>query len=183
MAGPEHPSLPEFPEHPNEANGVVLPPDLADFLRASEPYVALFQATDRGTSLVTKLPRFEIESVRGPVPMHLNHVLYSHAAAPVIRSVLTVFDKPDQPLSLETFTNVADQDQRETFASLGWQEEFLLHFYDEQLDWQLSKRVTGFPQPEVLDLIDRAVDLARQMPRGRFDFDAAKAAVIQATTF
>jgi hypothetical protein len=181
MARLEYPGAPEPGGHPYETNNVILAPELADFLRSAEPYVALLHATDRGTGFIAKLPAFEIRAVQGPVPMHLNHQLFDLPAAPVIRTVLTIFDRPTDPLFLEAFTNVADQDQRETFAALSWQDEFLLHFFDEQLDRQLSKRVTGFPQPGVLNMIDLAVDIASRIPPRQFDFDGAKAAVIRAT--
>jgi hypothetical protein len=160
----------------------VLPSTLATFLNSAGPAVALYHATDTGTALLAKLPVADITRIRGPVPMHLAHLLYQHPRAPVLRSVLTIYDDPRQPLALETFTNVADKDQREDFAALGWQADLRLHFFDEQLTHRLSKRVHGFPQPVVLDLIDDAVELLRRLPKGSFDFDAAKRAVLEATS-
>src|SRR5688572_19601787 len=95
--GPHQPSL--------------LPPELADFLRGQD-IACLLRATDRGTAFVIKLPAQDIASVRGRVPIRLRHELYAHPAAPVIRTILTVYDQPTTPLALETYTNVAEPDQR-----------------------------------------------------------------------
>lgn len=80
---------------------------------------------------------------------------------------------------LETFINVVDTEQRETFAALGWQSSLPLYFFDEQIIHRLSKRVLGFPQPGVLDMIDSAIGHLRTLPRGTFDFDRAKQAVLE----
>jgi hypothetical protein len=70
---------------------IPLLPELAAFLRGQE-VACLMQPTTQGTAFVIKLAGREIASVRGRVPIHLRHELYSHPAAPVIRTVLTVYD-------------------------------------------------------------------------------------------
>src|SRR6266498_735578 len=78
-------------------------PELAEYLRDID-VACLMQGTDQGTVFVLKLPTQDIESSRGRVVIQLRHELYAHPTAPVIRTVLTLYDQPDAPLALETFT-------------------------------------------------------------------------------
>src|SRR4051794_33748567 len=98
-----------------------LSPELAEFLRQLET-ACLMQETDRGTVFVLKLPSPDIESMRGTIPILLRHELYAHPNAPVIRTLLHLYDQPEAPLALETFTNIEDENQRSTFAALAQQE-------------------------------------------------------------
>jgi hypothetical protein len=75
------------PLQPNE-----LPPELADFLKGQE-YACLLHATDQGTVFVVKAHRRDIQSLRGNVPVRVLHQLYDHPQAPVIRTVITWYDK------------------------------------------------------------------------------------------
>jgi hypothetical protein len=138
--------------------------------------------TNEGTAHVIKLPHQEIASVRGRVPIQVRHELYAHPQAPVIRTVLTIYDQPESPLAIETMTNVAEPDQREDFTRLATQDQLLLLFYDEGLQHRLSKRV-GNVQPEVIKEIVEQADAVRQrIPADRYDFNTAKAAVLAATS-
>src|SRR6185436_14942266 len=93
-----------------------LPPELAAFL-LTQRYACLTHAAEDGrTVLIAKAPGADLTSLRGPIPVELHHELYHHPAAPVIRTLLVCHDRPDRPLSLETFTNVADPQQRADFA-------------------------------------------------------------------
>src|SRR5204862_2246429 len=86
------------PDHPSE-----LPPELAEFLK-DQPIAALLHGTENlGTVLAVKAPRQEIRSVQGRVPIELRHELYQHPAAPVVRMVTRIYDRPDSSLALETF--------------------------------------------------------------------------------
>jgi hypothetical protein len=158
-----------------------LPPELAEFLK-DKPYACVPQATDRGTVLVVKAPGADIEGLRGPVPIHQRHELYEHPHAPVVRSVTTLYDQPGRPLRLETFVNVADDQQRADFAALATQEELYLLFYDEQLAHQLSKRMPTVDPETVTAILEQAEHLRAAIPAERFDFDRAKAAVLRHTT-
>src|SRR5215211_5074862 len=117
-----------------------LPPELAVFLR-DQNIACLMQGTNQGTVFVIKLPTPDIESARGRVPIQLRHELYAHPNAPVIRTTLHIYDQPEAPLALETFTNIKDENQRSDFAALAQQEAFFLLFYDEQLAHTLTKVV------------------------------------------
>ena len=88
-----------------------------------QPIAALLHGTENeGTVLVVKVPRQEIRSVQGRVPIELRHELYQHPAAPVVRVVTRIYDRPDSSLGLETFINVEDPDQRADYAALAIQE-------------------------------------------------------------
>jgi hypothetical protein len=159
-----------------------LPPELADFLRRADRYACVTQATDQGTAFVVKVPGQELTTLRGTMPIGLRHELFEHPSAPVIRTVLSIFDRPQSPLRVETFINVAEEDQRADFAALADQELLLLLFYDEQLQHRLTKLVPYPERSEVPTILARADELRATMPPWRFDFDRAKAAVIQRTT-
>jgi hypothetical protein len=177
-----------IPEYPREAvplrDGppppVPLPPELADFLRGQD-LVALWHASDAGTLLVLKAREPELESLGGTFPVELDHQLWRHPAAPVVRSLITFHDQPDSPLRLETFTNVGDPDQREAFAALGGQEEIHVLGYDEHLRHRLTKGVTHGAAEFIPTIVAEADRLLATIPPERRDFDRAKAAVMEVT--
>ena len=170
----------ERPSQPSSESD--LPPELAAFLQTQDR-ACLFQATaDHGTVAVIKLPAADIDSTRGPVPIRLRHELYDHPAAPVIRTVLTIYDQPANPLALETFSNVQDPDQRAEFAALAEQQELVLLLYDEQVRQRLAKRVPLRDHAATIEaIVAQAQDLAARIPADAFDFDAAKQAVLERT--
>jgi hypothetical protein len=170
-----HHSDSDSPLHP-----AVLPPELADFLK-DQTYACIPQATDLGTAFVMKVSNPDIQSVRGAVPVHLRQELYAHPAAPVIRLVFTIYDQIEHPLALETFINVADEEQRANFAALADQQELILLFYDEALTHQLTKVVPYSTQEDITHLLGTAAGLLQDIPEEERDSDEAKAAVMQAT--
>lgn len=157
-----------------------LPADLAAFLAPHER-ACLLQETTHGTAFVIKLPSADIENVRGRLPVHLRHELYAHPAAPVIRTVLTLYDQPDAPLAMETFTNVAEADQRADFAGLATQDRTVLLFYDESLTHQLTKVIAAPGVEEIERVLATAQALAATIPAEQFDFDRAKQAIVTQT--
>jgi hypothetical protein len=167
---------PGEPLHP-----IPLPPDLAAFLAQQGPYACLTQATDQGTAYVLKPPAAEIVRARGPVPTNVRHQLFGQHNAPVIRTVLTLYDDPGNPLKFESFINVADPDQRADFASLAEQEQLLVLFYDETLQHRLSKRIPSGLDTGIPEMLARADRLRAAIPTWRFDFDRAKADVLRQT--
>lgn len=164
------------PLHPSP-----LPPELGEFLK-DRPFACLTHGTDQGTVLVAKAPAHEIQSLRGRVPIHLRYELYSHPAAPVIRMVTTIYDHPEHPLALETFINVEDPGQRNDLAALATQDRLLMLFYDEGLAHRLTKIVPHTESAVVTEILDRAEELLARIPKERFDFDAAKRRVMEATS-
>lgn len=161
------------PEHPTP-----LPAELAIFLRTQE-CTGLLHGSDQGTAMVIKAPAVEIASVRGRVPVGVRHALYTPPTAPVIQTVVSIYDQPDRPLVLETFTNIAASDQREDFARLADQEQLLLLFYDERLAHRLTKAVPYRDQRMVLLVLSAAERWRRRIPAGGYDFDRAKQAVMK----
>ena len=174
MRGQERP-LPGSPEHP-----IPLLPELADFLKDQE-VACLAQATDQGTVYVVKLPRVEIEKLRGAIPILVRHELYAHPAAPVIRTIIRLYDQPDSSLALETFTNIADEQQQADFQTLSQQNQFGLLFYDESLTHHLSKVVGHHNPEELVRLLSTAQSLLTVIPKDQFDFDLAKHDVVERT--
>lgn len=169
-----HPSEPVYP--------IPLPPELADFLRRQGDYACLMQATDLGTAHVLKAPAADIIRARGTVPIRVQHALYDHRAAPVIRTVLSVYDVPAHPLRLECFANVADASQRADFATLADQETLMLLFYDEQLHHRLSKVVPIQQREDILRTLAAADALAARIPPWRYHFERAKADIVRTTS-
>jgi hypothetical protein len=174
----EQPS--HYPDHAGPVHSTVLPPELAAFLKGHD-YACVPQATDIGTAFVMKVPGADIQSVRGVVPVHLRQELYAHPAAPVIRLVFTIYDQPEQPLALETFINITDEEQRTNYAALTTQEALPLLFFDEALTHRLTKVVPFHNQQDSATLLHTADRLLLLIPERERDFDAAKAAVMQAT--
>lgn len=156
-----------------------MPPELATFLK-DRPFACLTHPTDQGTVLVIKAPGREIESVRGGVRIGFQHELYDHPTAPVIRMVTTIFDQPDRPLALETFINVADPEQRSDYEAFGRQEQLLMLFFDERLVHRLTKTIAGLDAQTIGRVLARADRLLETIDQ--FDFDLAKADVMEATS-
>src|SRR5712692_9011204 len=165
-----HPSEPVCP--------IPLPPELADFLAQQGAFACVTQATDKGVAHVLKAPAAEIVRARGTVPVHVQHALIDHPSAPVIRTVLSIYDVPRHPLRFESFINVAEPSQRQDFAALAEQEFLMLLFYDEALRHRLSKLVPNNASPAKPDdtiptILRHAARLAAAIPAERFDFDTA----------
>jgi hypothetical protein len=164
----------------SSSGGSELPPELAEFLRGQD-IACLMQATDQGTAFVVKLPGREIKSVRGQVLIQMTHELYAQTTAPVIRTVLRMYDQPESHLALETYTNVEDEVQRADFASLGRQDRFLMLFYDEQLSHRLAKVVIHEKPEQTAEVLTVAERLLATIPKERFNFEKAKREVMGAT--
>jgi hypothetical protein len=154
-----------------------LPPELAEFLR-DQDVACLMQGTDQGTVFIIKLASQDIESARGRVPIHLRHELYAHPNAPVIRTTLRMYDQPEAPLALETFTNIQDENQRNDFAALAQQEAFFLLFYNEKLTHTLTKVVPQSNPEQAAEVLAYADRLLVTIPKEDFDFERAKQAVM-----
>lgn len=159
---------------------VALPADLTAFLRGQE-FAALWHAADIGSLLVLKAPEPDLETLGGPVLIGLVHELWRHPAAPVVRSLVTLHDRPDSALRLETFTNVADPAQRSTFAALGAQKRLHILCYDDDLRHRLTKRLPNTTGPQIPGIVAEADRLLAAIPPDRVDFAAAKAAIMEVT--
>ena len=114
-------------------------------------------------------------------PIRVRYDLYQHPAAPVIRTELTIYDKPDMPLGLETFTNIDDSQQRSEFAP--WRNRRnCCCFYDEALIHRLIKVVPQNNLAVISEIVSEADRLFGEMDIETYDIERAKAAVIAATT-
>ena len=94
---PEHSA--DEPLHPLE-----LPLPLREWL-SEQSYVCLLQETDQGSIFICKAPASDIQTLRGPIPIHFRYELYQQPTAPVIRTVVRLYDRPQNPLALECFTS------------------------------------------------------------------------------
>jgi hypothetical protein len=179
MSRHERPFRPD-PSKDGPLHPVELPPELAAFL-ADQGLTALLHGSDAGPLYVVKAPEVELQTLGGPIPIALVHQLYAHPRSPIVRTLLTFHDLPDRPLRLESFVNVGDPDQRDPFAALAEHDEISLLFYDEFLRHRRSKRMTNTAAGFVPTIVGEADRLLATIPPDQRDFDAAKAAVLEAT--
>lgn len=163
------------PFQPNQ-----LPPELTDFL-SRHTYAAILHGSNLGTILVAKVPTPDLRTLGGRHPIGVAHQLYDHPESPVIRMVTTIHDRPQSPLTLETFINVGDLDQRSDYDVLSRQQELLMLFYDEAVQHQLTKRTRNTHQTGMAQILARADALLHQIPPEYRNFDMAKADVMGAT--
>jgi hypothetical protein len=154
-----------------------LPSELTDFLRTQE-YACLLHASNRGTVFLLKAPAHELTTLNGPTPVRVSHELYSKPTAPVIRMLLRWYDRPDSTIAFESFTNVADPQQRQDYRRLAKQSTLTVVGYDELLRLAVQKRVANHQQREITQIADLADKLRVLIPDGEYDFDCAKARVM-----
>jgi hypothetical protein len=168
---------------PESPEPLALPPELLAFLRERD-YACLTQLTDQGTVYLCKTRDADLETLAGPFPIQIEHELYRLPQAPVVRALLTLWDRPAAPLRLESFTNVRDPAQREELAALTGQTTALLLFYGDAARVHRAKRIAQHQEQrtQLTRLLAAAVQHAVGIPPGRYDFDAAKAVVVDATT-
>lgn len=92
-----------------------------------------------------------------------------------------IYDQPQHPLALETFINVEDPQQRADYEGLSKQDTIYMLFYDETLSHRLVKQVANIAKDEMKLVLNQADTLLAAIPKERFDFDKAKAAVMERT--
>jgi len=131
---------------------------------------------------VIKAHGADIAGMGDRVPMRVRHAVYEHPLAPVIRTVVTLYDQPERPLALETFINMAEADQRTDFAALGDQAALYLLFYDEDLTYQKGITLPNTERAAIPAILQGADTVRAEIPAERYDFNAAKAAVMARTT-
>ncbi|SRR5579885_777351 len=174
-----------FHEHADQPpQPLELPEELKEFLRqtGSEEYVMVMNASDQGTVYVVKAPEGDIAGMQGNVPMQVTHELYREPEAPVIRSVVKIYDDPNHPLSLETFTNVREEDQRREFGTLSDQPKYMFAFYDEYLQHRLTKLMDNTHGDQTAALFRQALLASSRISDQHYNFDQAKEAVIRKTS-
>ena len=158
------------------------PAELDDFLR-QQRYACVTQATNRGTAYIVKTPDSDVATLTGSLPIWVRHQLYEHPSAPVIRTVIRLYDRPRTPLCLESFINIADKMQRAEFAGLAAQERLLFLFYDERSALRVQKSVAHSEAQRrgAAEILESASSYLATISPAQFDFDKAKAAVMAAT--
>src|SRR6476620_4255840 len=128
-----------------------LPSQLQEFLRTQE-YACLLHGSNRGTLVLLKAPVTDLATLQGPTPVRITHQLYSKPTAPVIRTLLRWYDRPDSTIAFEAFTNVADPQQREDYRHLARQSALMVLGYDELLRLAVQKRVANHQQGEITQI-------------------------------
>lgn len=157
-----------------------LPPELADFL-SRQTYAAILHGSSIGTVMVAKVMNEDIRSLGGPHFIGQVHQLFDHPESPVIRMVTTIHDRPQSPLTLETFINVGDVDQRSDYDVLSRQRELVMLFYDEDVRHRLTKRVPNTLGSRIGQVLRRADAMLQAIPPNERDFDLAKMDVMGVT--
>jgi len=163
-------------ERENQPSGK-LPQDLAFFLK-SRDYACVMQQTKLGTAFIFKAPYYELTDLSGMVGVAVNHELYNTPSAPVIRSTIIWFDRPDSQLAFETFTNIRSVSQSAEFEALASQEDYLCVFYDETMQLKLAKRIRNHQQEQLGAIAKAAKALSDQLTDDQYDFDQAKVVVV-----
>lgn len=160
-----------------------LPEELKEFLRQTraDECVMVTNASDHGTIYVVKAPEWDIAGMRGNVAMRITHELHREPEAPVIRSVVEIYDDPKHPLALETFTNVRDDEQRRDFNILSGQPYYIFTFYNEYLTHRLTKLVHNTHGEHTASLFRQALLASSLIPDQQYNFDQAKATIIRRT--
>lgn len=179
-------ATPEQDPKPSKSSGEpfspsVLSPDLAEFLRGRSR-VALLHSTDQGSVFITKVLTSDVATLRGNLPISVRQELFEHPSAPVIRMVVRFYDRPKNPLALETFVNVQDPEQRTDFEVLSDQEDLLFLIYDDDVHHRLTKRVRNDLRQAVPTILSRADRFLAAISPERVDFDQAKADVMGQTS-
>jgi hypothetical protein len=167
---------------PEQLGPFELPADLAEFL-ADEEYAMVTTATDQGTAYVIKAPLADLTSMAGQVPIEVQHELYHHPLAPIVRTVVRVYDQPESPLAFESFINVADEGQWAEYANLSERETLTFLFYDETLSHRLTKQVRNGASDHMRNILNWADHIKAAIPKDEYDFDSAKAALVRHVRF
>src|SRR3954449_1942109 len=154
-----------------------LPSELKAFLRTQE-YTCLLHGSNRGTLVLLKAPAPDLATLQGLLPVRISHELYSKPTAPVIRTLLRWYDRPNSSLSFEAFTNVADPQQRQDYRRLAKQSTLTVLGYDELRRLAVQKRVANHQQREISRMAELADKLRALIPEDEYDFDLAKARVM-----
>lgn len=134
--------------------------------------------TDHGIAVVAAVPSCLIEGFSATGPAFLRHELYSHPAAPVIRLVATVYDRREQPLRIQAFINITDDQERLGYDGLCNQERTALLCYDEFLARRLTRTIVSFNCRATRKVLRLACELLTKISSESIDFGAAEAAVM-----
>ena len=156
-----------------------LPADVRQLLLAQPGPLCTSLLINEQAAIVVKAPRATCEGLRGPIPIGYRPEAGFYPSGAVIRLVLDFFDKPDDPLGLDTFLNVASADHLQLLRVLQAQPAIIVHLFDDAaIEYQYSKQISHRPgsRSELGDLIDLAILHDKALER--IDFDAAKAAMM-----
>jgi hypothetical protein len=132
--------------------------------------------THTGCALFVHIDTRTIKSCRYAVHS-VKLELHEVDGCPLIRIDVTVYDRPGDPLHMDSFLNInrEDQDHLPAIEALAEQEWMVFHWYDERLKYVRS---SGIPwRPDQRETAKQIIQQAREIVArtGGGDFDRAKA--------
>jgi hypothetical protein len=136
--------------------------------------------TNVGVVHVCHAADVDIEGFRGK-PVLYQWQLIKMPTAPIIRLEMAILDHPANPYVLESFLNVAQEDQFLILAQLASQDRLYLAFYGDDFDHRFTKIVRHDEQQwEYLDdLVAEAVSYWDQIPSEQWSYSQAKAEFVR----
>lgn len=156
---------------------VILDPALKALMDKDESVAVLWQDAHEGkTALLAKAADQDVASFKGKVPIQIYWELGRFGCGSVLRMHITIFDRPDNPYSFETFINVASPEQFACVTQLMDQETLQLHFFGSQTQYVFTKKLQCLlPQRKQLGkLVAQAVQDWAELG-DTWDFERAKA--------
>ncbi len=156
---------------------VILDPELK-VLMAQDQTVAVLWQDEKAerTALLAKAAEADLAGFRGRVPIQCQWQLGRYACGSVLRLLVIIFDRPDNPYRFETFINVAAPEQQACVAQLVDQEQLHLHFFDSRTAYVFSKGLANpVRQRQQLTALLALADREREHLGQVWDFDRAKA--------
>ncbi len=159
---------------PNE-----LPPQIREVFER-KGYGCLAAESNQGIVHICHAPDWDISGFRGK-PVHSRWQLIEMPTAPLIRLELVVMDNPFDPFRFESFLNVGERDQLQVLTQLASQEELVLAFYGDDLNYRFTStaRHSEHQWQQLDEIIIAALTYRQQLPPERRDYDRAKEAFMR----
>lgn len=156
-----------------------LPADMRRLLLDQPGPLCTSAIINEQAAIIVKAERATCEGLRGPIPIGYRAELGMYPSGAAIRLAIDFFDHPDDPLSMDTFLNVAQADHLRLLRVLAAQPVIVIHLFDEAIDYVISKVINhrGASRSE----LDTLIEMARQHNTtiARVDWPTAKAAMMK----
>ncbi len=156
---------------------VILDPELTALMAQDQTVAVLWQDENaEQTALLAKAADTDLTGFRGRVPIQCQWQLGRYACGSVLRLLVIIFDRPDNPYRFETFINIAALEQRACVEQMVGQETLHLHFFDSRTAYVFSKGLANpVRQRQQLTALLVLADRERERLGQAWDFDQAKA--------
>lgn len=119
-----------------------LPADLRRLLLDQPGAVCSCAIVNGQAAIIVKAERATCEGLRGPIPIGYRPELGMYPSGAAIRLAIDFYDQPGNPLSLDTFLNVAAADDLRLLRVLAAQPVIVIHLFDEAIEYVISKQIT-----------------------------------------